>query len=75
MTEEEMPRFSKAALEKQALLDAKMARGETVTWTDAFGLMEPNPDLPDCPDQDIDSGAKCDKPHHHEGKHHAEIEW
>jgi len=70
-----MERFSEAALAKQAALDAKEARGEKLTWSDMVGIFEPNPDLPDCPSEDIDSGAMCALPHHHEGPHRASIEW
>jgi hypothetical protein len=70
-----MEPFSEAALAKQAALAAKEARGEKPSWTDLRGLMEPNPDLPDCQSWDVDSDVKCSLPNHHEGKHRAEVEW
>lgn len=72
---DEIPPFSKRAYEKQAALDAKLARGEVPGWTDLAGLWEPNPDLPDCQSHDIDSGAQCSLPNHHNGPHRAEVTW
>jgi hypothetical protein len=67
--------FSERALAKQAEIAAKKARGEKIAWSDMLGILEPNPDLPDCPSEDIDSGAECRLPHHHDGPHRAEITW
>ena len=70
-----MEELSQEALARQAALEAKEARGEKVGWSDLLGILEPNPDLPACPSEDIDSGAACELPHHHDGPHTARIEW
>lgn len=67
--------FSERARAKQAELAEKESRGEKMKWVDMLGILEPNPDLPDCPSEEIDSGATCELPHHHEGPHAARIEW
>lgn len=67
--------FSDAALAKQKALAEKEARGEKPSLTDLCGLLEPNPDLPDCQSWDIHSDAACELPNHHDGKHRATIEW
>lgn len=65
--------FSDAALARQAAVDAKSARGEAISWSDLRGLLEPNPDLPDC--QRWEGDYQCDLPNHHEGPHRHLIEW
>jgi hypothetical protein len=42
------PYYSDAANAKMAALEAKEARGEEITFLDLAGILEPNPDLPDC---------------------------
>ena len=71
----EMSPYSEAALAKQAEIDAKRARGEKVSFSDLFGLMEPNPDLPDCQSWGDHDGPKCQLPNHHEGQHRAVVTW
>ena len=58
-----------------AAIEAKDARGEKVGFADLVGILEPNPDLPDCQSFDIDSGEQCALPNHHEGSHRAEVTW
>lgn len=70
-------RFSKAALEKQYRLAEKQARGEQPTWADLVGILEANPDLPDCQKyyDEVEQDIQCQKPNHHDGKHRAVVEW
>lgn len=67
--------YSEAARERMARLDAKRARGERIGFADLAGILEPNPALPDCQSFDVDSGAQCSLPNHHEGGHRAEVTW
>lgn len=67
--------FSPAAKLRQAALAAKKARGEEIKWTDIIGLLEPNPDLPDCPSRDPATNEPCALPNHHDGPHQAVITW
>ena len=70
-----MEPFSERARERQAALDAKAARGEKPQWTDLIGILEPNPDLPDCQSWGLRGELKCDLPNGHEGEHRAEVTW
>jgi hypothetical protein len=70
-----MEQFSERALAKQAEIDAKQARGEKVTWSDMLGILEPNPNLPDCQSWEGRDGPQCQLPNHHEGQHRATLEW
>ena len=70
-----MEQYSEAALAKQAALEAKEARGEKTTWSDMLGIIEPNPNLPDCQSWDGHSDVQCSLPNHHEGSHRATVEW
>lgn len=72
---EPIPQFSEAANERAAALEAKRARGERIGFVDLAGILEPNPDLPDCQSFDIDSGAQCSQANHHDGPHRAEVTW
>ena len=67
--------FSDRAGERMAALKAKEERGEPIGFADLAGILEPNPDLPDCQSWDIDSGVQCYLPNHHEGRHRAEVAW
>lgn len=67
--------YSDAADERMAALQAKQARGERIGFADLAGLLEPNPELPDCQSWDIDSGVQCGLPNHHDGDHRAEVTW
>ena len=71
----DMNPYSDEAQAKLAELAAKQQRGEKIGWADLAGICEPNPNLPYCPSEDIDSGARCDLPNHHDGSHSARIEW
>ena len=44
-----------------------------LTFSDLAGLMEPNPDLPDC--QSWSDDVKCQRPNHHAGHHEAVLTW
>ena len=67
--------YSERAREKMAALEAKEARGEKISIADLAGIMEPNPDLPDCQSRDFGTGVQCSLPNHHEGEHRAEVTW
>ena len=71
----DIPPYSPEAEQRLAALEAKKARGEQIGWADLAGILEPNPDLPDCPSIDGDSGVGCDLPNHHDGDHHAVVTW
>lgn len=71
----EMPQFSPAAEERMTALEAKRARGERIGFADLAGVLESNPDLPDCQSFDIDSAVQCSMPNHHDGPHRAEVTW
>lgn len=68
-----MEQFSAAARVKQEAVNAKLARGEGLDWSDLFGIAEPHPDLPDC--QSWSGDVQCQLPNHHEGLHRAEVSW
>ena len=68
--------YSEAANRQLAKVEAKEARGEPIMWSDLVGILEPNPNLPDCQSwRDYDSDLKCALPNHHEGPHRAEVTW
>jgi hypothetical protein len=67
--------FSDAARERMAALEAKKACGERIGFADLAGILEPNPELPECQSWDIDSGVQCNQPNHHDGPHRAEVTW
>jgi len=69
-----MEPYSPEALEKQRHLDEKTARGEIPSWSDLHGILQPNPELPQCPAwEDLD--YQCERARGHEGPHRHVIEW
>lgn len=68
-----MKPYSDAADARQAAVDAKIARGEPLLWSDLAGILEPNPDLPDC--QAWNGDHQCQKPNNHDGRHEHVMTW
>ena len=63
-----------------ALSDAANAKwreitesGRALTLSDLLGILEPNPNRPDCPAEEDD--VRCELPNHHEGQHRAVVTW
>lgn len=67
--------FSEQSTERVRAAMAKDARGETIGYQDLLGILEPNPDLPNCQSWNTDSQVPCSLPNHHEGLHRAEVTW
>ena len=77
MADQEMNPLSDAAIKRQKVLEDKESRGETIGLADLFGILEPNPDLPNCPSEESgrEDGPWCQLPNHHEGEHQAMVKW
>lgn len=70
------PTLSDAANAKWAEIEARQAAGgPEFLWSDVFGLLEANPDMPDCQSHAGHDGPKCQRSNHHDGPHRAVVEW
>ena len=64
------PRLSDAANAKwREITESDRA----LTFSDLFGILEPNPNRPDCPAEE--DGVQCELPNHHEGERRAVVTW